>query len=91
MNFSIFINTINTSLVFCKKQFDSEEEYNDFYHTAYIDYKTWCKEYSQINIKEWASIFYQDLHIEEHGLMLKDKYKEWLKPLKDIADKSTLK
>ena len=91
MNFSSFIVSLSTLLIFCKKSFESEIEYNDFYHSAYIEYKTWCKEYHEIDVKEWAFIFYQELHIEEHGLMLKCKHLEWIKPLKDIANKSGLK
>lgn len=91
INYSRFKKILGLILVFDSKRFDDSEEFEDFYQDAYIEYKTWIKQLYNETVQEWAEVFYQEINIEEHGFMLKSKYDEYIKPLKDIASKSTLK
>lgn len=87
INFGSFKAKLNNILTFNKVRFDNQSEYDDFYHHAYIQYKESIREYCVESVEEWASHFYQDLHIDEHGLCLSSK----LKGLKDLASKSKIK
>ena len=87
INFSTFKAKIKKVLTFSKYRFDNDDEYNDFYHHAYIQYKESIREYCVESVEEWASHFYQDLDIDEHGLCLSRK----IKGLKDLASKSKIK
>lgn len=87
INFGAFKEILTKILTFNKVRFNNEAEYDDFYHHAYIQYKESIREYCVESVEEWASHFYQDLNINEHGLCLSSK----LKGLKDLAGKSKIK
>ena len=87
INFSTFKDKIKNLLTFSKYRFDNDDEYDDFYQNAYIEYKISIREYCVEPVEEWAKRFYQDLEIETHGLCLSSK----LKGLKDLASKSKIK
>jgi|11_taG_2_1085331.scaffolds.fasta_scaffold04513_5 hypothetical protein len=87
INYKTFKTTLSKLLTFNKVRFDKPAEYDDFYNRAYIQYKESIREYCIESVEEWASHFYQDLDIDEHGLCLSSK----LKGLKDLASKSKIK
>lgn len=80
VNYQRFKKIMGKLLVFVDNV--DSEDMEDFYQDAYIEYKTFCKEYFLESIEKWAEDFYQDFKIPETNMMLASKYYQ---PLKDIA------